>query len=96
LAAVNVAPLPGPERDRWARQALRWLQEELAALTRGQQGGTPEERREVRQVVQQWLRAPDLAGVRDAGALALLPAGDRPAWTKLWADVQALEAAAPQ
>jgi tetratricopeptide (TPR) repeat protein len=93
-AAVNLDAPQEQERALRSRQALGWLQEELAALTR-QQAGTPEDRRGVRQAVQSWLRDTDLALVRDPCALALLPAGDRPAWSKWWADVVALPAVVP-
>jgi tetratricopeptide (TPR) repeat protein len=95
-AAVNLAPLEEQERTRWSQEALHWLQAELAALTRQQEAGTPEDRQEVRLAVQQWLRDIDLAGVRTPGALALLPPGDRPGWTKLWTDVAALGTMVPE
>ena len=37
-----------------------------------------------------WQEDRDLAGVRDKDALAKLPAEERAAWEKLWADVAAL------
>jgi hypothetical protein len=37
-----------------------------------------------------WLQDSDLAGVRDDKPLTALPAGERDAWRKLWADVVAL------
>jgi hypothetical protein len=40
--------------------------------------------------MQQWQKSPALAGVRDQDALAQLPAEERAAWEKLWADVDAL------
>jgi hypothetical protein len=46
------------------------------------------------QKVQQWQRDPDLASVREAAALAKLPAEEREAWQKLWADVDAVMAKA--
>jgi hypothetical protein len=36
--------------------------------------------------MQHWRQAPDFAGVRDKGRLALLPAEERAAWARLWAD----------
>jgi tetratricopeptide (TPR) repeat protein len=86
-AAIHVAALPEPEKARWRRQALQWLQAEWAALTRTQRVGTPEERRDVPKVVQRWLDDPDLAAVRGPDAIALLPADERPGWTQLWAEV---------
>jgi hypothetical protein len=40
--------------------------------------------------MKQWQEDTDLAGVRDAAALAKLPAKERAAFTTLWADVAAL------
>jgi hypothetical protein len=37
-----------------------------------------------------WQEKRDLAGVRDKDALAKLPAEERAAWEKLWADVAAV------
>jgi hypothetical protein len=40
--------------------------------------------------MQHWQKDAALAGVRDQDALAKLPADERAAWEKLWADVGAL------
>jgi hypothetical protein len=40
--------------------------------------------------MQHWQQDSDLAGVRDAAALEKLPAEERAACAKLWADVAAL------
>jgi len=37
-----------------------------------------------------WQKDSDLAGIRDAAALAKLPAEEQKAFTQLWADVAAL------
>jgi hypothetical protein len=37
-----------------------------------------------------WQKVTDLAGIRDAAALANLPADEQKAFTQLWADVAAL------
>ena len=37
-----------------------------------------------------WQEDADLAGVRDADALAKLPPDEQDAWRKLWADVDAV------
>jgi hypothetical protein len=41
-------------------------------------------------MLRHWQSDPDLAGVRDAPALASLPEAERGEWQRLWADVQAL------
>ena len=48
----------------------------------------------VQQTLQHWQADPDLAGVRDADALAKLPEAERAAWRSLWAEVDALLARA--
>ena len=37
-----------------------------------------------------WKQDPDLAGVREAEALAKLPPGEHKAWQTLWSDVDSL------
>ncbi len=42
------------------------------------------------QTLRHWQQDTDLAGLRDAAALAKLPADDQKAFTQLWADVAVL------
>jgi serine/threonine protein kinase/tetratricopeptide (TPR) repeat protein len=77
-------------RARWRRQALDWLRADLAwwgnYLEKGDAGAKALAGRKVRR----WQTNRTLAGVRDADALARLPADERKEWQKLWADVAAL------
>jgi len=93
-AAADAAPLNDLEKARWRRQALRWLQADLATAARRGENGTAEERADVRQAMRQWQRDPALAGVRAPDALARLPADEREEWLRLWAEVEALAAKA--
>jgi serine/threonine-protein kinase len=77
------------ERAVWRRQALEWLRADLA-LRQEQAGGKPAGRAEVQAAMRHWQKDVDLAGVRDQEELAKLPAAERAAWEKLWADVGAL------
>ena len=52
--------------------------------------GRKEDRAAVQQKLRHWQKDTDLAGIRDAAALAKLPADERAAFTQLWADVAAL------
>jgi hypothetical protein len=52
--------------------------------------GTPQERQFAAHMIQDWPEAPALAGLRDKAALDKLPAAEREAWQRLWADVDAL------
>jgi hypothetical protein len=38
--------------------------------------------------MQHWLQDADFAGVRGTEALSRLPEDERPAWQRLWADVE--------
>jgi serine/threonine-protein kinase len=71
-------------------QALDWLKAELAAWTKLLESGQPQARADVEQNMTHWKQDSDLAGVRDADALAKLPADERTAWQALWGDVDSL------
>jgi tetratricopeptide (TPR) repeat protein len=82
--------LSDPERARLRTQALGWLRADLVAWTKLVDTGKPEARAAVQKTLRHWQRDADLAGLRDAAALAKLPADERQACHKLWADVEAL------
>jgi tetratricopeptide (TPR) repeat protein len=63
------------------RQALTWLRADLAAWRAGPSGAR------ARAALGQWLRSPQLAGLREQAELARLPAEEREACRELWADV---------
>ena len=88
-----------PKPDDAARaglrgQALDWLKAERAAWAKVLDVGGPQSRPLVQQTLQHWQADTDLAGVRDADALAKLPESERDAWRSLWAEVDALLARA--
>jgi serine/threonine-protein kinase len=85
----DAAKLADPERAKLRQQALTWLQADLAAWTPLAEKGPRQTRAAVQQTLRHWQQDPDLAGVR-GDALARLPAAERDAWRKLWADVDAL------
>src|SRR5262249_18899788 len=78
------------ERTRWCRHAVAWLQADLAAYTKLLEGDNPKDRALVRQRLTQWQRNRDLATLREAAALAALPADDREACRRLWEKVEGL------
>jgi serine/threonine-protein kinase len=84
------APRAGTDRARLRTQALEWLRADLAAWTNAAGGGDPKLVAAAGKMLQHWREDPDLAGVRDADALAKLPEDERAEWKKLWADVDAL------
>jgi serine/threonine protein kinase/Flp pilus assembly protein TadD len=77
------------EAAKLRRQALDWLKAELAAGGK-LLAGPPQGRPAIVQFLRHWQQDPDLAGLRDAAALAKLSAEERAACEKLWADVAAL------
>jgi tetratricopeptide (TPR) repeat protein len=85
------------ERARLRRQALDWLQADLAAWRRLLEKEPAKAGPAVMQQMQHWQNDADFAGVRGVEALARLPAAERPDWQKLWQEVEELRqrAAAP-
>jgi serine/threonine-protein kinase len=78
----------GPmQRLRWRRQALTWLHADLRAWQRLLAREPVTARSAVAQTMARWLADTDFNGVRGADALARLPAEERAAWARLWADV---------
>jgi Tfp pilus assembly protein PilF len=94
LAAANqgtdAAKLNAEERTRLRTQALDWLRADLALWARQADGNTSQARAAAQKTFLHWQQDPDLAGVREAAALAKLPEAERAQWQKLWADVAAL------
>ena len=84
------ANLDRTARLRWRRQALTWLRADLAALTKLESDGPSAGRAAVQTALDGWQKDPDLACLRDKDGLAKLPAEERQACRKLWADIQAL------
>jgi tetratricopeptide (TPR) repeat protein len=87
---TDAAALTEKERTRLGSQAREWLRADLAAHSQRLESRNPADRSEVQKQVQHWLTDAHLAGVRDAEAIAKLPAEEREEWTKLWAEVKAL------
>lgn len=83
----DAAPLGAAERSRWRRQALDWLRADLDLWTKKLQTGKSEVLALVQRQLRHWQQDPDLASVRDREALARLPASERRAWSKFWAEV---------
>jgi serine/threonine-protein kinase len=81
-------------RARLRGQARDWLKAERSAWEKVLDAGDARARPVVAQTLQHWQADPDLAGVRDADALAKLPEAERAAWRSLWAEVDALLARA--
>jgi tetratricopeptide (TPR) repeat protein/serine/threonine protein kinase len=89
-AGKDAAKLDDKERARKRRQGLAWLRADLELWIKELDKDTAPARRLVQAHMQHWQRDPDLAGIRDAAALAKLPPADKKACENLWADVTAL------
>jgi hypothetical protein len=83
----EAAKLDNKERSRWRQQALAWLQADLNMWSKQLESKAPQAPMRVRGKMLRWQQDRDLAGVRDAAALAKLPETERAAWSKLWAGV---------
>jgi hypothetical protein len=79
--------LTEPERTRWRKQALQWLQADVAAYAKSLSSGPPTKPATVKQRLQNWRQDKDLAGVRDPAVMNRLAPTERDAFTKLWAEV---------
>jgi serine/threonine-protein kinase len=78
------------ERARLRKQAVDWLRADLALYAKKMKTGKPEDRAAVQDALRKWQEEPELASIRDAAALNLLPAEEREAFGRLWADVAEL------
>jgi serine/threonine-protein kinase len=81
-------------RSKLRGQALDWLKAELAAWAHVLDSADASARPALAQTLENWRTEADLAGVRDQGALAMLPQAEQAAWRALWAEVDALLARA--
>jgi tetratricopeptide (TPR) repeat protein len=81
---MNLRPTTG--RARWRQQALDWLRADLDLRRKSPQAS----KLHARIWLEIWKSQPDLAGVRDANAIAELPQAERQAWEGLWAEVESL------
>jgi tetratricopeptide (TPR) repeat protein len=87
---IDADKLDDKERARLRQQSHDWLQADFDGLAKRLANGMQADRKLVHGKLKHWQGDTDLAGVRDANALEKLPANEREAWRKLWADVAAL------
>jgi serine/threonine-protein kinase len=85
---ADTARLDDMDRAHLRQQALGWLRADVALWGKQAEGGTPQTRALVQQTLRHWQEDADLAGLRDAAALAKLPEAERAEWQKLWADAE--------
>jgi hypothetical protein len=92
-AAEGKGDDPPPDeaaRTRLRDQAHAWLKGELDAWSRALDEGAALARPTATRTLEHWKVDTDLAGLRDADALAKLPEKDKRTWRALWSDVDAL------
>jgi tetratricopeptide (TPR) repeat protein/serine/threonine protein kinase len=87
--AKDAAQLSDKERAHLRRRALDWLRADLAAWKARLATDQPKEREAAQRFLSACLRAPELASVREAKTLELLPAAERHKWRRFWAEVTA-------
>ncbi len=74
-------PLDDAAKAKLRGQALDWLKAELSVWSKEPPGLA------IAQILWHWQQDSDLGGIRDAAALAKLPADEQKAFTQFWADV---------
>jgi tetratricopeptide (TPR) repeat protein len=82
--------LDDKERARLRQQALDWLRADLKAYRQVMDKSAGKAGPAIAQRMQHWLQDNDFGGVRGEAALLKLPEAERPAWQKLWQEVEAL------
>ena len=87
---MDADKLDDHEHRRLRQQALAWLRADVEQWAKQSEAGKPEDRQDMRAMLEHWQRDTDLASVRDADALNKLTAQEQEAWRKLWADVAEL------
>ena len=65
-------PLDDAKKAHWRKQAIDWLKADLAARSKILATGPPQAKQLVTQTLQHWKADTDLAGLRDADAMAKL------------------------
>jgi eukaryotic-like serine/threonine-protein kinase len=83
-------PLDEVQKARWRKQAIVWLEADLAAWSKILESSSPQVRQVIIPTLQHWKADTDLAGLRSAAALAKLPEYQQKACRALWAEVDAL------
>ena len=83
-------------KNRLRTQARDWFRADLALCSKKLDAGNETDRAIVVNALQHWKECRDLAGIRDAAALAKLPADEQKDWQALWSRVGELESRADE
>jgi serine/threonine-protein kinase len=76
------------ERTRWRRQAREWLRADLVAWANALQTDSQASRDLAKEMLTLWLIEPDVARLREPGALMNLSTEERKEWALLWSEVR--------
>jgi serine/threonine-protein kinase len=90
------AALSEAQRARWRKQSRDWLLADLAVWRRILANGSDNDRELTRRMFTYWEVDPDLAAMREPGALEKLPAVEREQCQELWYQVSRLRDTARQ
>jgi WD40 repeat protein len=89
-AGAEQEPLDNAAKAQLRGQALELLKAELTWHRQQLESDKPADRVAVQGALLAWQKEPDLIGIRDAAALARLPADEQKVFAQLWADVATL------
>ena len=84
---------PAADRFIFRQQALDWLRAELQTYEKNVASNPADVGDATYKAMHHWLGDRDLAPVREADAIGLLPSAEQGAWKQLWIDVRRLHAA---
>jgi serine/threonine-protein kinase len=93
---LDGAKLGTDQRSFWRRQARDWLEADLAACAKLLKSESEASRNFVRKNLAKWKSDPDLAGLREPGAMDALSTDERSECLALWQAVENLLACARQ
>jgi serine/threonine protein kinase/tetratricopeptide (TPR) repeat protein len=86
---VDGATLDEAAKAKFRRQALDWLNADLALWSKLLNSWFPSSRAKALEMLRHWRLESDLLNVRYAGFLATISAAEREEWVKLWGEVEA-------
>ncbi len=93
---IDQPPLDELARSRWRKQALDWLNADLAYWAKQAETGVPQSTALVQKTLENWRVDRDFASVRDESHLKRLPQDEQKAWQAFWSRVSALLKSASQ
>lgn len=87
---IDTGWLSDLERAQWRRQAIAWLQAELALDRKLVTNGSPDQRRRALDRLRDWPIDSDLVSLRQPAALVKLSAVQQQACRQIWSEIKSL------